>query len=266
MTLTQGQGDSTEWKERGLGAAFYINLTISKKMEWSTYYHFDLNSGSGHNEEIGCIGSPLAFLQAVKETSHKKVQAHFVDKNKESVKKLIPKIDKNWFCHFGDNASFVSVIPEIIKDKPQFAIGSILCDPNGTQIPFYELSKLLAKYMRLDIIINWSATSFLRTRKSSICKTDNPSISDLPELFNKKYWLIRKPQSKHKFLLLVGRNIKVQPHNNLHFYDMESTQGKQIVYECDNTRAERFYSIQKELPLCKQPMLNIKNISSTHYF
>lgn len=71
-TITKSeQGQSafaTEIKQRGLMAAFAINLAIFQRQYGNNprarYLHVDLNAGSGFNDKVGCIGSPLAFLAA----------------------------------------------------------------------------------------------------------------------------------------------------------------------------------------------------------
>ena len=92
--VTQGQGVTTEFKERGLQAAFTINLKVFNGLNarynnaWR-YFHFDLNCGSGINEEVGCIGSPIAFINAAEQTGCQSYFAGFCDTNETALAKLL---------------------------------------------------------------------------------------------------------------------------------------------------------------------------------
>lgn len=244
MPKTRGQGqskDATEWKERGIAAAISVNLQIFASRfankPWAVYQHFDLNSGSGMNKEVGCIGSPLAFMQSVDDLGIKNYRAHFIDIERDMVKALqiMPGMDRNNCCLFhGDNKSLIAAIPDLIRmtDKPKFAIGTVLIDPNGADVPINELAWLSMECPKLDFIINWNSTIFKRL------KGRKGRLEDLMEALNKKYWLIRKPVSVHQWTVLVGRNVKIGDHMSMGFHHLNSEIGQHIFKTCNYTKTE----------------------------
>jgi len=71
MPKNQGQsGIVTEAKERGLSLTFQSNLWVFRRLKSRfsnskfKYFHFDLNCGSGWNDDVDCIGSPIAFVDS----------------------------------------------------------------------------------------------------------------------------------------------------------------------------------------------------------
>ena len=243
--MIQGQCGSTPWKENGLSALFAINLNISKtseKLSRYPYFHFDLNCGSGYNDAAGCIGSPIAFLNQVDAIKKSPVVACFVDNSKEAIVALsaLPTTRRpSIFCFHGNNASFVTAIPNIIRyfgENPKFAIGSVVSDPNGHKdIPFAELSALFQQCERLDLIINWNGTAFKRSRGSLKTKYATLArVACLPKMFKKKFWHIREPVSMHQFSIIVGRNYETGDYKKLGFHSIHTAAGRSIIERLDN--------------------------------
>lgn len=232
----QGQSDATEFKERGLEAAFSINLKIFKdRMPGKTYWHFDLNSGGGMNEKVGCIGSPLAFIRAATAKEVEKFYAFFCDSDANQTATLMRRAEissnKRCFTINGDNASLVEAIPSIIDaiDNPQYALGMVLSDPNGAQVPLNELAELSRVCPRLDMAIHWNARvrRLMRGRKWEFI-----DIDDAIAMLNKQHWLIRKPLGNHQWTVLIGRNFRVGDHKALGYYHLESREGQEILQKC----------------------------------
>lgn len=243
MPKHRGQGqshDSTEWKERGIAAALSINLRIfkSKYKSWATYQHFDLNAGSGMNDQVDCIGSPLAFIQSVDALGISNYRAYFTDIDYDTIEKLhaYPEMKrKNCFLFHGDNRSFIYAIPDLIRltdKRPEYAIGSVLVDPNGSEVNIEELAWLSVKCPRLDFIINWNSVIFKRLQGAhgTLCG----SIKSL----NKKHWLIREPTGGHQFILIIGRNARIGEHPAMGFYHLNSDRGQEIFHTCNLSKAE----------------------------
>lgn len=244
MPITKKQGqckDATEWKERGIAAAISVNLRIFKSIyankSWAVYQHFDLNSGSGINEEIGCIGSPLAFIQSADELGVFNFNAHFIDKDRSAIEQLYAREvmqRKNCTLFHGDNKSLIEVIPDLIQltDKPRMAIGTVVIDPNGADVPINELAWLARECPKLDFIINWNSTIFKRLegRKGR--------LQDVMESINKKHWLIRQPVSIHQWTVLICRNTRIGDHKSLGFHHLNSEIGQHIFKTCNHTKAE----------------------------
>lgn len=238
---TQGQSDSTEFKERGLEAAFAINLKIFKAKIESRfgdrfpYWHFDLNCGSGINEQIGCIGSPLAFVRAAESVGCRRYFAGFCDINHGYLGELMgrePVRDNaQCFAFHGSNASLIESIPDIIAkvERPDKAIGMVLSDPNGFEVPLDELSDLSSKCPGLDISIHWNS----RLRKLYRGKGwEYIDIDDAVSMLNKKHWLIREPRGNWGWTVLIGRNIATGDHKAMGYFHLDSLKGKDIMDRC----------------------------------
>lgn len=250
--LSQGQGDWTEHKQRGIGAACAVSLSIFRAKfgasRWR-YWHFDLNAGTGHNEQAGCIGSPIAFLRQAASSGVGNFQAHFVDIQASSCAQLLarPELENEprAFVHHGDNREFVYAIPEILRrygENPLHSIGTVLVDPNDSRVPLNELERLSRLCPKLDLIINWNSTAPKRVNgqfeKNGIGEPV-PTLAECIERAGKKSWLIREPiGGAHGFTLLIGRNIPVSDHKVMGFHRLESEKGQSIFELCHYTRTQ----------------------------
>lgn len=248
-SLAQGQGPSTEFKERGLQAAFTINLRIYQAkfgaMRRYRYFHFDLNSGSGINETVGCIGSPLAFLSAVQDTGCERFFAGFCDLDSHKLTTLLnrPELQREECVGFnGDNTELPYAIPDLIQaygENPLHAAGMVLADPNGADIPLDSLAWLSKNCPKLDFVINWNSARAKGHRANPVYGGDHyPTLDIALRRLNKQHWLIRQPMSAHQFTLLIGRNVKIGDHRSLGFYHLDSPLGQAIFQRCNFTRTE----------------------------
>lgn len=241
MKNQQGQSDSTEFKERGLEAAFAINLKIFKSTivkkhgNRFPYWHFDLNCGCGFNEDIGCIGSPLAFLRAADSLDLPSYFSGFCDINENYIKALMNREqvrgNKHCFAFHGKNASLVDAIPNIIatRERPARAIGMVLSDPNGFEVPLDELSELSRQCPGIDVAIHWNS----RIRR--LYRGQGWEFVDIDEaiaMLNKAHWLIREPRGAHQWTVLLGRNIETGDHKTLGFHRLNSEYGAHIMQRC----------------------------------
>lgn len=246
--LIQGQGASTEFKQRGLGSVFAVNLRIFQsrfgKDDWGRYMHFDLNAGTGYNDLAGCIGSPLAFLNAAQDMGVSRFNAFFVDREGDSLKQLMTRPElqrKECQCHHGFNESFMDAIPDLIQqcgERPKWALGTILSDPNGADVPFEKLGLLNAQCPRLDFVVNWNSTIFKRLMASSKHE-GRGRLSDALRVMGKKHWIISPPKGRQQFTLLVGRNFPVSDHKAIGLADLDSPQGRYWFDLLNHTQAER---------------------------
>jgi len=245
----QGQGQSTEFKERGLQAAFTINLRIFQARFGANrryrYFHFDLNCGSGINETVGCIGSPLAFLAAAQETGCERFFAGFCDRDDRRLATLLnrPELQRpDCYGFNGDNTELPYMIPELIRahgEHPDKAMGMLLADPNGADIPLDSLEWLSKACPKLDFVVNWNSARAKGNRVNPVYGSkDYPSLESAKRRLNKDYWLIREPLSIHQFTLLVGRNFKVGDHRSLGFHHLSSPKGQAIFQRCNFTHSE----------------------------
>lgn len=248
----QGQGPNTVWKQRGLGAAMTVSLRIAKKAPPKfPYWHIDLNCGSGFNEKADCVGSPVTFLQAAESEERTNFRAFFIDRDLECIAALERRLadwpDKTAFANCrvikGFNQERLPEIGNIIagNERPQYAIGTVLCDPNGAfgdQTPHEALMKFARKFPRIDLIFNLNIRTHLMGRGNirrgrTGWPPDKfwPAVNELPGLFSREHWLVREISATtgDKFIVLVGRNISTGDHKNLGFVHMDSDEGQEIV-------------------------------------
>lgn len=231
----QGQSRDTEWKERGIRAALSINLKIcADKMAWRPYFHFDLHAGCGWNHDFNVPGSPLAFLQAADGIGHPRPVAHFVeiDAGRAAELKARPEVARRRECHVhaGDNGAFCALIPDIIRhhgDRPEMAMGTILIDPNGpVTVPYDAIAGVLRQCPRLDVIYNFPGTG---TKRLPDGHKQKITIGDIPGLFSKRHWLIRRQIGAWQWSLLIGRNFKCRDYPSFGFYHWDDPRGQHVV-------------------------------------
>lgn len=245
----QGQSDIvTEAKERGLSLTFKNNLWVFQRLKYRymkskfKYFHFDLNCGSGWNDDVGCVGSPIAFLDSVSEVGVESFYAAFCDKDVNAIKALNNNvkvaIDERCHCFTEDNSVFVRRIRDIIVENgenPDKVIGTVLSDPNGAEVPIDALAELSVNVPRLDIAIHWNAAGFKRTRGRF--GVDRPTLELALSKIKKDCWLIRKPIGIWQWTLLVGRNYSSSEKLE-DFYDLSSSAGQSIFAKCNYTNDE----------------------------
>jgi hypothetical protein len=247
-TITKSeQGQSafaTEIKQRGLMAAFAINLAIFQRQYGNNprarYLHVDLNAGSGFNDKVGCIGSPLAFLAAAHAKEVSRFTAVFCDQNEDHVRTLMarPEVasEERAFVVLGDNAAYCAAVPhvaEAIGERREYVIGSVLCDPNGTEVPTDELAVLADQCPRMDVMLNVAATALKRNKHLGV------RIEDIVKAIPKRHWLIREPVGDWQWTMLIGRNIEVGQHRSLGFHHLDSRKGIELLDHVSRTAAER---------------------------
>jgi len=244
-SIAQGQSAGvTEEKQRGLQSAFAINLGIFQAKHGNrpgaTYLHVDLNAGCGINEQVQCIGSPLAFLSAAHAKEVRRFRAVFCDKNEDHVRSLLrrPQIksEERAFVVCGDNAAYCSAVPHIVDmigERRQYVIGSVLCDPNGTEIPIAELAALAEECPRMDILINLSATALKRNKHLGV------RVEDIIRWIPKRYWLVRHPIGDWQWTMLIGRNIDLDGHAARGFHKRDTPIGQSIMERLSYTESER---------------------------
>lgn len=237
--IRQGQSDATEYKERGLEAAFSINIGIFQSQFGASrfsYWHFDLNCGSGYNDQVGCIGSPLAFLRATESRRCDRYVAAFCDKDSAALDTLMRRegvIANNRCLLFnGRNASLVAAIPDLIAargENPKLTVGMVLSDPNGFEVPLDELATLARECPRIDIAIHWNS----RLRKLYHGNGwEYVDIDAAMEQLGKRHWLIREPMGDWKWTVLIGRNVVTGDHRGLGYHHLGSPRGADILDRC----------------------------------
>lgn len=243
MKKVQGQsGDATEIKQRGLSFAFRVGMVVAKKYPADGYFHFDLHAGSGYNDEAGCIGSPLAFLSEARRAGCTHYFAGFCDRDRAQIETLLrrPELDHDRCRLFhGNNAELLRMVPDIIRlygKKRLYALGSVLSDPNGADVPIDELAWLARECPRIDIILHWNSTIVKRLRGG--IKPSQMSLIDATEYIKKSSWLIREPAGIHQFTMLIGRNYRFGDWKSFGFYHLDSREGQEVLQRCSLPKHE----------------------------
>lgn len=250
--MSQGQGRATAFKERGFGSAFRVSMSLSngKNVARFPYWHVDLNSGSGWNEQSRCDGSPLVFLQLAKE-HRPNYRAFFCDKDEVAISRLAERVGKDAFCFRSDNSEMLPVVSAAIAKEernPHFSVGTVVCDPNGyfgDAIPCKELEVFAERHERIDLIFNLNVRTYQMGRahvQNAISSNAIngwsrkfwPSIADLPNHFPRNHWLvseIRSPGQGDRFVIVIGRNVKTDGHKAMGHYRFDSVDGERLLEE-----------------------------------
>ncbi len=252
----QGQGNGTLYKEQGYADIFRMSLRISKApsvAQWP-YRHLDLNSGSGWNEEAHCEGSPIVFLrEAVEVFRPGPINAYFCDINGESIGHLegachefIRQLDScTVTAKATDNGTFLDEVAASIREeerRPDLAIGTCVCDPNGFKgFPLESLVRFAHDFPRIDIVLNINCNLF---RSVEGCKTSTklppksveafrrwPTVPEMIDALGRVCWMIRNPQrvSGHAFTQLIGRTLGTGKRAFGGFFSLDSPEGQKIL-------------------------------------
>lgn len=217
----QGQSDITEAKLRGFRSIFTQNLSVCCLPSFNdpTYIHVDLHAGSGFNEDIKVLGSPVIFCEEATKLGcrWKLFCAEF---NKGRCQQLADRLcsypDAYPFC--GNNEELCYLVPDLLRESgisPSRAVGTVLIDPNGCtdkkrgsavvpQIPWDGLEYLFNACPRLDCLFNFPGTAMQRIQHMN--HKDWVHLNELPERLNKTHWYIREPLPTWKFTAMCGRN------------------------------------------------------------
>lgn len=214
----QGQSEATPLKQKSLQAVLDWQVAIVNRMSRYPveYLHIDLTSGSGWNDKVDVWGSPVVAMECLERLKHRHAyRGVFVDKDPVAISQLkdrlamrIPGRDYKVECM--PNDEFLKEHSRRIKANQ---MGSIYIDPNGAagELPWCELHDFCRSHPKMDIIINYPATTIKRVRRyeeemGSSTKYEFISIEEWPEWFHREYWDIREPYSAWHWTMLVGRN------------------------------------------------------------
>jgi len=247
--VTQGQSAYTKDKERAIGSALSIGMRIVRshpKLSQYRYWHIDVCAGSGWNEQVGVPGSPRVFLDIAKSIDLENFEAWFIERDRSAAESLVRSIgpDKRCFVINGDNRDVLKMFSKRIAqfDRPKYAIGSVLIDPNGwlyrgrdgNGFDPLELSDFLSTHRRIDVVMNLNVRTFRMLRKNEALGhrvMDLPAVSDMPALFNKEHWLLSDVGSYggNSWVRLIGRNMATGDNRAMGHYHMNSEKGTEIV-------------------------------------
>lgn len=243
----QGQSSATIDKERCIGSALSIGMQIANRAfggKGFMYWHMDANAGSGWNEHVGVPGSPVVFHKVAQERlTRMQSQSFFCDLDVSCLKQLQQRLSSYNNAHLipGDNEEAIEVFAERIRmsDRPKFAVGSVVADPNGYWYrnakghgaPVRALTAFSREFPCVDIILNLNTNAYKRQVGAGF---DVLPPRDVLRSLNKAHWLVRRTVCKGgDFLLAVGRNLKTGNHSSLGFHALESVEGNHIMLRAE---------------------------------
>lgn len=242
---TQGQSPATIDKERRIASALSIGMRIANARfggKGFRYWHFDANAGSGWNGDFDVPGSPLVFhAMADQHLGGMRREAFFCELNGETLGQLAARLGRyagQSTLLPGDNDIALDAFAERIRqaEKPSYAVGSVIVDPNGYWYrnaenkgasPVKAMLRFVAEFPRIDVVLN------LNMRIYRLQKSRNHSV--LPPRavlgsLNKKHWLVSEAnRGGRSFLLAVGRNTPTGDHRQLQLYRLGTPDADHIL-------------------------------------
>lgn len=253
----QGQSGYTRFKELRFAPIFAQSLRISTAAQVAAfpYYHVDLNAGAGYNEEVHVPGSPLNFMAAMARVQRYNFFAFFIDHDYAAIRSLAKQqAFAQWpdrvFIHLGDNSELLPIVRAFLdqqRDRPQYAMGSIVIDPNGYHkgVPWDALRTFCAECPRFDLILNLNTRSFRMERPHILARRENRwndyrlmPVSAFAAWFNRPHWMITEEcrVGGHSFVQLVGRTLQTQASSylSLGYHDLASDVGQAIVAKLEH--------------------------------
>jgi three-Cys-motif partner protein len=237
----QGQSEiATEMKQRGLSYAFQLNYRVARKhTDWMPpYLHIDLNPGNGYNDKAGCVGSPITFLRIFEDRVD--FRAIFVDHDVAQLNqlqsRLLVKDNPRCILHHGDNGDYLLTLPRQIPNR-KWQLGSILSDPNGSDVPIDEIAEICKIFPKIDVMFHWNSTITKRLKYG--IKPEQIVLEDVPSRIRKDHWLIREPITQHQFTMLIGRNFRGDEWRKGGFYHLDSPEGQAVMDRCSRLIRDR---------------------------
>ncbi len=250
--MAQGQSSYTQQKEGVFG--LYFGWMFSRfKDEKSPFNVIDLNCGSGYNQKVNTVGTPLLMCRSAEK--HKaNVRAIFVDKSKKQIETLKKQPEfsqlsfwdtRNYCFVCQDNAIFLQHIEAL--GIARSARGVFISDPNGCKAPIEQIRKRSAEYARFDTIFHFSGANRVRAfyqrdkenRKAwarDTVLTARRVVSTIPRY----RWMISLSYCRgQEHYVLIGtnlsrRNLPDCPRLNL--YDIEKPEGHEMLQKASGVR------------------------------
>ena len=241
----QGQSRATIDKERRIGSALAIGMRITADKfggKGFNYFHFDANAGSGWNDLVNVPGSPRVFWALADQyLTTLPFFGFFAEQNNLRAQTLLTAIPpaylRNSFVFARDNEQVLDVFAQFIRqrDRPQYAIGSIIVDPDGwfyrsakgQGAPVNGLQRFSREFPRIDIILNLNGRTY-RLQKPHGHAVLSPC--QVLASLNKTYWLVGYTHyGGSSFLLASGRNTRTSDHKAIGMYTLNSAEGQRII-------------------------------------
>lgn len=252
VRFRQGQSISTIDKERQFASPMAVDMMIiAAKRPHDIYHHFDLNAGSGWNDDYGVKGTPMVFTDLAQQYLNK-WQAMFFEIEQARARELYNRTCMYPQCKVEaiDNRHFM----EWAGKLPSSAVGTILTDPNGwlyrsaqgIGTPVTELIEACRRLPSIDLIANLNARTYMLMKGDIKCHPEKEgysrlySLAEMPDLFHKRYGLVSNLSSNGhgQFVRFILRNIKTGDHKALGWNLWDSPKAKEIFNYLDGVGEE----------------------------
>jgi len=237
----QGQSKATRPKQEALAGFLMpharIVQVIQSKHSWAgPYCYIETNAGSGWNDEVECLGSPLVALNQLIQCDHLKYQCTFIEKSQSSVALLNERVPDDCLVL---NADHATALPGL--ELPRNAFGLVYADPNALKdAPFEAMRAFFSRpeAQRIDALININAHTVYRViaAQNAGNLTNYYDLSGIMRRVGKRHWWIRQPfnTAGNKWTFLFGSNnpklnIKGLGSVNLPLFSCDSRQGTEIL-------------------------------------
>jgi hypothetical protein len=254
-----GFGDATPIKLQVFDHIIKMHLAITQavKDKYPANYPFpyryvELTAGRGYTPD-GQRGSTMVFLDRVHSGSyHMPYQADFIDRENENLEALEQTVQAEAKMYHWDTVSvryqpyeYQAAVPLLFSTTNSTELGLVFVDPSG-ELPAWDTLKLMAaRRPKMEILIYISSTAVKR-----IYQYTGQKLADYMAIVDKKFWLIRKPESwdKYKWTFLLGANTDIfKDYKRINFYRHDSSQGTASFQELNLTEEERINAVQPRL-------------------
>ena len=221
--------------------------------------YIDMNSGSGWNSEVNCIGSPLLFLEESRRFDIKR-EIYFIESNVNSIVSLGERIREQYPAEISMSSlgscdlltgHHERILPEIIRRSGK-RYGLVYHDPNG--LPNFKLLSEISKhpdFWFVDILIRISGTNYKRIRNglNGYGSKKNhpelvgkyPNLKDQLKTIKKRQWIIRDivDPDPSQWTFLFGTNwTEYKAWEKEGFYKIDSSKGAAILNRVSYTIKE----------------------------
>lgn len=207
---------------------------------YPTYHYIDMNAadGSGGSE----------FFLSIAHAIGMPYQALLIERDKRRYADLEARYAQ-WQCvytHHGDHCQAApTYCHRYLQGKPY---GLVYNDNCG--IPSWDTLASIGRLPsaeHIDFIINCPATAIKRVRR--VFKRDEFLIDSLNTIA-KKYWMVRYPEGRWQWTVLMGTNWASKEWRAQRMYDINSPEGQEALDILNRTRGERDADIEQgTLPL-----------------
>jgi len=196
------------------------------------FYYIDTHAGSGYNNEIGCLGSPLVALHAIQQAGLTNFQLILIDQNKKNCELLKDRLHgANITIKKGDCRQVLKELAPIIG-----GYGIMVVDPNGD--PYFENLIEFFKFentVKVDLCIRLSATSWKRVASAF----ERDDLYDCLKKLNKLMWYLKRPVGGDPFqwtTIFGTNNTELKPAIKRGFINIETCEGECALNILNHTR------------------------------